>query len=61
MAGSWRGEERNRVRATGYVAHSFEASASRRLPTMLFGSRPPSFSDRPPTEGDRLPPPSVRP
>lgn len=26
MAGSWRGEERNRVRASGYVAHSLEAS-----------------------------------
>ena len=26
MAGSWRGEGRNHVRATGYVAHSLEAS-----------------------------------
>ena len=26
MAGSWRGKQRNRVRASGYVAHSLEAS-----------------------------------
>jgi ADP-ribosyl-[dinitrogen reductase] hydrolase len=26
MAGSWRGKQRNHLRATGYVAHSLEAS-----------------------------------
>jgi hypothetical protein len=26
MAGSWRGKERNHVQASGYVAHSLEAS-----------------------------------
>jgi ADP-ribosyl-[dinitrogen reductase] hydrolase len=26
MAGSWRGKQRNQTRASGYVAHSLEAS-----------------------------------
>ena len=45
--------ERMAAMQSGEMRGPFEASGSRRLPTMLLGSAPtvpPSFSDRPPTE-----------